>query len=1079
MLTTRLPYKFLLLFLAFSIVLIVPFSVFTYFDSDKLVRDMDDIRSLTAAQKAVYSRYTDNMIDNIVSYSFYIFVIAFILAMFFSHSLLVPVKELYKGARSLRDGELDIRLNVTTVDELGEVTNAFNDMVTVLRKNTNELMRKDHYVSAMLDPLWVVDEDNIIMDINPAFTGLFGYEREDVIGSSVFDFLDEKGERVLRRKLFEREEGISSSYEVSIISKTEGLIPVLISGSPVIEGGEVVCKIGIIKDFREQLALREALKEEKEKTDAIMDSMMDQLLVIDRDYRVMRANVAVRANIGRDVRGERCHEAMHGREKSCFMSGDECPVKVAFETGKSFSTIHEQGTGAHKSFHEVVAYPLKDKHGEVKHAVEIIRDVTERKKFEDEIELRNRELTTLNSISRILSQSLRAEDIFSKVLDRIIGLVGMDGGAIFFLDEMGRELNCRFHRGLSEDFVNSIARMKVGDDIPGKVALGGQGFLSPDVSRDHRAAKSLLRHSGIKGFACIPIKGKEKLLGVFVIFSFRQHIFSDGEERTLNSISEMMGIAFENIRLYEKMRGLFENNRRRRAEEQKNLLNLSSMLTTTLDMKNVLASSLSLLKESSRADFVWLLEIDEDGNLLIRSTSEQDECEGEVVYAAGTNSIEKYIIDKKEPMCLPDITSESRFFLSDRLQGYVNICCLPMFIGEKSIGAITLYYGSRRVTTEEEIFFLQTVASVLAVALERAKLYENVMLQRGMSDTILESIADGVVTVDNGGRIISMNSAAGEIIGVTPFTMTGAKMSGIFGESRENMEFGLKIEECFEGALKGDLMSAEVNLVLADGRRLPIMFRSAPVRDNTGNIAGVVYIIRDLSGEVELNMMKTDLVKSVSHEFRSPLTAIVGMTEMVLEGEVDGARAKGYLHTILSEGRRLSDMVSDVLDIARIESGKEVLKESVIDFNSLVRYVKEAFATVIEKKEVKFSSSVDDIIGYKGDEDKLKQLLRNLVDNSLTYSDKGCSVELNVGRHDDSVRIQVKDNGWGMEDEDLEHVGEKFYRSKSAAGAKGTGLGFSLCGSIALTHGGKMEVHSKKGKGTTVAVELPMRRDDG
>jgi PAS domain S-box-containing protein len=753
---------------------------------------------------------------------------------------------------------------------------------------------------------------------------------------------------------------------------------------------------------------------------------------------------------------------------------------MAFENGNSFSTIHERGVGVNKSFHEVVAYPLKDKYGDVKHAVEIIRDVTERKKFEDEIELRNRELTTLNSISRILSQSLRAEDIFSKVLDKVISLIGMDGGAIYFLDDLGRNLKCRFHRGLSEEFMNSIARMKVGDDIPGKVALGGQAFLCPDISKDHRAAKSLLKHSGIKGFACIPIRGKEKLLGVFIIFSLGQHIFNDKEEKTLKSISEMMGIAFENIGLYEKMRGMFEHNRRRRVEEQKNIRSLSYMLTKTLDMKNVLVSSLSLLKESCKADFAWLLEEDEDGNLLLKGSSRHDESEGGVIYESGTNSIEKFILDKKEPMCLPDISDESKFTLSDRLVEYVNVCCLPLSIGKKNIGAISLYYRTQRLNTEEELFFLQTVASVIAVALERARLYENVMLQRGMSDTVLESIADGVVTVDTGGRIISVNDAAGDIIGMPALTITGYTISGLFGSSKENVGFALKMEDSFNAALKGEIMSAESDFVSADGRRLPLMFRGAPVRDNSGNIAGVVYILRDLSGEMELDMMKMDFVKSVSHEFRTPLTAIVGMTEMVLEEEVDGSRAKGYLQTILSEGKRLSDMVSDVLDIARIESGKEVFREGPIDFNSLVKYVKETFASIIEKKEAVFSSSVDDdIIGYMGDEDKLKQLIRNLVDNSLTYSNKGCAVAIEVSRKDDVIKLQIKDTGWGMEDEDLAHVGEKFYRSKSAAGAKGTGLGFSLCKGIAQMHGGNMEVHSKKGGGTTITVGLPMRRNDG
>jgi PAS domain S-box-containing protein len=1080
MLRNRLPYKFLILLLIFSTVLIIPLSLFTYLDFERMIRDVENIEPLMSEQKAVYLKQMDNMVDNIISYSFYIFIVAFIISMFFSHRLIMPVKELYRGAKSLRDGKFDIRLDVTTNDELGEVTIAFNDMVETLKGKTSELMRKDHYVNAMLDPLWVVDEDNIIIDTNPAFTRLFGYERDEVIGSSIFDFLDEEAEKVVRRKLYEREAGMSSSYETAIISRTDGLIPVLVSGSPIVESGEVVGKIGIIKDFRTQITLREAIKEEKEKSEAIMDSMVDHLLVIDRDYRIVKANLAVRISIGRDIQGENCHEILHGIKERCFLHGEECPVKMVFDTGKSFRVVHEHiGTGGNKVFHEIIAYPVKDKHGEVKHAVETMRDITERKKFEDEIELKNIELITLNSISKILGRSLRSEDIFNNVLDKVIGLVGMDGGGIYFMDEMGRELKCRFYKGLSDEHMKFLERIRIGDDIPGKVALTGQGMLTTDVSSDPRTVRSRLRHSGIKGFSCIPIRGKEKLIGVFFIFSFNSHVFTDEEDRTLNSISEMMGIAFENIRLYEKMRGMYEHNRLTKAEEQKNLLSLFSMLASSLDMKSVLSSSLSLIRNACRSDFCWLLDADEKGNLLIRSVSDSDVPAGGIVYHKGSVSIESHSIDKKEPVIVSNIASKPDFSLAEQIRDFTNACSLPMFIGDKTLGSLALYYRSPRVPTEDEIYFLQTVSSVLAVAMERARLYENVILQKGMSDTILESITDGVMTVDTDGKVKVMNSAAGSIIGIQQGEGVGTKISEMISFSRENMECQWKMEECFEAAVKGELMSAEANIVSADGRRLPLAFRSAPVRDNQGDIAGVVYILRDLSMEMELDIMKTDFVKSVSHEFRTPLTAIVGMAEMVLESEVDGKRAKDYLGTILSEGKRLSNMVSDVLDVASIESGKEIFRESEIDFKSLLKYAGETFEPVINKKGASYSSAlVNDIIGYTGDEDKLKQLVRNLVDNSMTYSDKGCSVEVNVLRDNDNVRITVKDDGWGMEAEDLEHVGEKFYRGRHIGKTKGTGLGFSLCNEIVRMHCGRMRIQSEKDKGTTVTVDLPMRRGE-
>jgi PAS domain S-box-containing protein len=703
--------------------------------------------------------------------------------------------------------------------------------------------------------------------------------------------------------------------------------------------------------------------------------------------------------------------------------------------------------------------------------------VTERKKFEDEIEKRNRELTTINSISKILSQSLKSEDIFNRVLDRVISLMGMDGGGIFFLDEHGRELHCKYHRGLSEDFIGSISRIRMGDDIPGSVALSGHPIVSMDISKDKRGENSILKHSGLKGFACIPIRGKERLLGVFFVFSINAHDFVTEEENTLNSISEMLGLAFENIRLYERMRGLYEQQRLRRAEEQRNLLNLSSMLSSELDMKSVLSSCIKVIKEACRADLVWLLEIDESGNLQLMSGEVSGAPEGGKIYSKGTSSIELFAIEKGEPYKVKGIVSETKFYVPDYLKGFNSVCSIPIIVGKRTLGVFSIYYTMLKDISEEEIHFLQTVTSVLAVALERARLYENVILQRGMADTVLESIADAVMTVDMEGKVVTMNKAAEDVVGMRDETVTGYMLNDVFGEIKKNPELHLKLETCLSGAMKGEIVTAEANFISPDKRRIPLMLRSAPVLDNKGEIAGVVIVLRDLSREKEVDVMKTDFLRSVSHEFRTPLTAIVGMAEMLMHGDITGERMRDYLKNIYSEGVRLSRMVSDVLDVARIESGKEVFRKSDIDFSSILRDIEDSFQSVIRKKEIKYISMYNgDIREFKGDREKLKQLIRNLVDNAMTYSDMGSSVELKIKKSDGNVQITVRDNGWGIPEEDIKHTGEKFFRGRWARKTKGTGLGLSLCKDIARMHGGDLKVESRPGKGTTVTVDLPVRR---
>ncbi|MDA8169728.1 MAG: PAS domain S-box protein [Nitrospiraceae bacterium] len=1074
-------YNFFILLLAFALAMIVPLYFLIDRTSAGIIHELGKVAPLSFEQRLVFTKLIQNVKDNLISMSFYTFVIAFMISLFFGRRLLKPLKELYAAATSIKEGNFEIQVDVSGESELKDVSSAFNGMARALKEKTEELVWKDRYVSMMMDPLWVIGNDDRIIDINPAFTKLFGYERDDVIGYLVYELMDEENEKVMRKQLQFREDGMTSTYELQVISKRGELIPVLITGAPIYnEKNELAGKIGIMKDFRKETALRRALNQANDYQRAIMDSMPDMLVVIDRGFNIQMANKAAQEAADGDFAGMQCYQLFYSRQDNCNTAGGkECPVANVFATGKPHKSVHEHIENGRQVSREVIAFPIKDEAGYVNNVVAIARDVTEKKVFEVEIAQKNKELITLLGISKSLNQSLRSEEIFGGVLEKLVEMTGMDGGSIFFLDEMGRELSCKYHKGLSADFMKESGPFRIGEDVPGRAAATGQTFTTSDLSNDPRAEKSVFRHTGIRACAAFPITGKEKTTGVFVIFSFNPHVFSLEEERILNSVGEMAGMALENIRLYERMRMLFQHQRWRKTEEQKQLLQVASVLTTKLDLKEMLNTALMIVKNTIRADFVWFLEPDQRNNLVLKSAPEGGVPEDTVVYDAGDNSIEGYALEKKEPVIISELQIESDFQISSHLaeRKFKTACAIPVYSGDKALAVVSFYCSTFKQPKEEDIFFLQTIASILDVAIERARLYEKTILDKGMSETILESIEDGIITVDPEGGVISMNRTAGELAGLAPSSAIGSKCTELFGGSEENARLNILLLKDLERCMKGEQTQHNITITSGKGMKVPVLLNGFPVKNKDGSSMGVVFAFRNNSRQEEVNRLKSDFIRSISHEFRTPLSAIVGMSEMLLEEQMEKEKEEVYLSTILSEGQRLSDMVSDLLDLATIESGKEILRIKDLDMAGMLSEIKEEFQAPLHKKGASLELRINgQLPAFSGDAEKLKRMLRNIIDNSLTYSNPGCRVEITAAGKNSHIELVIKDNGWGIPPDELNHIGEKFYRARNASNIKGTGLGLSLSKEIIRMHNGKIQIDSKNPGGTTVRLQFPSRR---
>ena len=985
------------------------------------------------------------------------FFVAFVVSVAYNRRFIRAIRALKEASEMVREGDLSVCLPVDGKDELSDVEEAFNLMVRSVRDKTEDLKRKELYINTMMDALWVVDADNVIIDVNPAFTKLFGYTREEAIGSSIFDFIDEPDRVSIRTELQKRqEELVHSTYRVNIINRQGQRVPVLITGAPIVENGKVVAKIGIIKDISQQEALLREVTSARQQLEQIIDAISDALVVITPDYRIIKANATARARYGDDLTGALCYEALHESPVPCWQKGVDCPIE------RAMSSRHERGNTLHVHisqkgadvYEEVIATPVTDKLGEVTCIVEVMRDVTERVKKERLLQQRTRQQMLINSIVSICTTSLIAEDVFTKTLDRLVEEFGMDGGGVFFIDERRKRLYCRFHRGAPEGFVERAGVVKLGEDIPGRVAVTGEPIFSPDISSDERLQRTAVKEAGMKGYCCLPMKGKGVISGVICLFSYKERLFSPEEQTVLQSIGEMIGLALENIKFYEKLRSLYEEQKLRQTREQETLQKMASSLSLASGLEEVIKRGTSVIEEYLYADGTVFLEKTPHGSLNLR-------------YWKNLSPQKREFTQKElgidEEALVQEGMSVQFEGVFDREKDFKMSLFIAVGADTNLLGIMVFLFSIQRDIQDEERHFLNILRGIFSVSYERSLFYEKMIIERGLAEATLNSITDGVFTVDRAGKVLSANRALANI--------TGQPLAHILGKSYTQILEFMKEATVIEKALQGHLPEPEVVETGRDGRVYQVV--ASPLMDPASVPYGAVCVVRDITREREIDRMKTEIIRSVSHEFRTPLSAIIGMTEMVLDGDVSGEKTRTYLQTVIEEGKRLASMVSDLLDISKLETGAVVPRYEEVAVEGLINSVVERFQLKIKDKRADVSVEVQKSLkAIFTDREILFKVLSNLLDNSLKYSDPGCKIKIRATSGNGYVIITVEDTGWGIPPNDLQRVGERFFRGVHGARTKGTGLGISLCRQMLEQVGGSLEIESVYGKGTTVKVVL-------
>ncbi|MDQ3991869.1 MAG: PAS domain-containing sensor histidine kinase, partial [Actinomycetota bacterium] len=259
-------------------------------------------------------------------------------------------------------------------------------------------------------------------------------------------------------------------------------------------------------------------------------------------------------------------------------------------------------------------------------------------------------------------------------------------------------------------------------------------------------------------------------------------------------------------------------------------------------------------------------------------------------------------------------------------------------------------------------------------------------------------------------------------------------------------------------------------LVTRDGS-VPVSVIAAPIVDE-GRIIGAVSVMRDVSHEREVDEMKTSLVSTVSHELRTPLTMIQGFSELLLSRELPPDKARDALEQINASSDRLSSLIDDLLSVSKIEAGSLEVRREALD---VMGVVEEAVRPFMARANIAVSATHPPP-PVMADRAMLIQILTNLISNAVKYSSDGSPVAVTVRPSSGAVAIEVADRGVGMDDREVSRLFTKFFRSEreEVRNAPGTGLGLYITRSLVEMQGGRIEVASELGEGTTFTVTLPM-----
>ncbi|MFL5807052.1 MAG: ATP-binding protein [Roseiflexaceae bacterium] len=411
---------------------------------------------------------------------------------------------------------------------------------------------------------------------------------------------------------------------------------------------------------------------------------------------------------------------------------------------------------------------------------------------------------------------------------------------------------------------------------------------------------------------------------------------------------------------------------------------------------------------------------------------------------------------------------------------------VPVVHDDRALAVLVLDSPRSSAFGDGEVAFAQALCAGTAQPLRRALRYQELLESSTQLGQVFSSIPSGLALLDSQGRILRHNPAWLSVWGLGPveldedFHMPWDLVPMLLARLADPL--GLT-DFCAAGQNKPNEIQTTTIVLREPLQELEVL--SAPTRDSLGRLTGRLWVVSDVTRERQADRLKTEFISVVSHELRTPLTSILGYTELLLAREFAPNEQREFVKTVYSEANHLSQIIEDLLGMSRLEAGTVKLNQWVVSLRQLIGELTAQLNIHLSSRHRLVIDIPQQLPPAYVDRDKVKQIMFNLLTNAAKYSPRGGEIALAVeetaslprdhppGRF---VLLSVRDQGIGIDPEDLPRIWERFYRVDNSNTRRigGTGLGLSITKALVELHGGRIWVESELGKGTAFFFTLPI-----
>ncbi len=525
-----------------------------------------------------------------------------------------------------------------------------------------------------------------------------------------------------------------------------------------------------------------------------------------------------------------------------------------------------------------------------------------------------------------------------------------------------------------------------------------------------------------------------------------------------------------------------------RTQQQKVVSELGVLALSDTDLRKLMNVAVQKLKEVLNVEYTKVLELLPGGKEVVLRAGvgwNKDIIIGESTVDTGKNSQAGFTLMNEEPVIVKDLRSETRFngpaLLTDH-HVVSGMSCVILGKNNQPYGVLGIHTVHLRDFTKDDISFLQSVANILATAIQRKQDEESLRQSNDKvkeSEEKLRALADNIPNLcwmaNADGWIYWYNSRWYEYTGTTPESMKGwgwqsvhdpAVLPNVLDRWKNSIATGKLFEMVFP--LKG-----------ADGIYRSFLTRIVPVRDDKGNIWQWFGTNTDITERENLAKQKDEFMGIASHELKTPVTSIKASIQIVsrLYAERSFGKAANFLAKADMHIDKLTALINDLLDVSKIQAGKLQYNFSVFSVDEFLEDAVEQIAQQAKKHRITVKG--DTSVKVCGDKVRLEQVVTNLLTNAIKYSPGANEVIIDITIEDEFLKISVTDFGIGIPGEMLPYVFDRFFRvEKTSNQFQGLGLGLYICSEIIRRHGGKISLVSTEGKGSTFWFIIPLKISD-